>query len=233
MSNISVYRNEDKYIIGTEKAIQIKNKLLGIMKEDIHSSNQQGYKVKSLYFDSIDNEDFYTKLAGTEVRKKIRLRVYDEDDDVCKLEIKKKNGNLSNKVSILLRTEDAKKIIMGNYGILTKYFDSPEAVYVYNLMISKCYRPVALIEYDRIAFTSSINNIRVTLDMNVRSSETNFNIFEKNIITTPVFYNQTILEIKYDGKLLGYISDILKQFHLTKTSISKYCIGRVNYSQII
>ncbi len=49
------------------------------------------------------------------------------------------------------------------------------------------YRPVVLIDYDRRAFYHEENNIRLTLDSNIRSSETNFDIFSENIPMVPAF----------------------------------------------
>ena len=46
--------------------------------------------IRSLYFDSLDDDDYYSKLNGEYVRKKIRLRTYDVSSNKVKLEIKQK-----------------------------------------------------------------------------------------------------------------------------------------------
>ena len=52
--------------------------------------NQLGYMIRSMYFDSINDDDYYEKLSGEVNRKKIRLRIYDKEGELVKLEIKQK-----------------------------------------------------------------------------------------------------------------------------------------------
>ena len=229
MEDLSVNRSENKYLINEVTSMQIEKKLSTIIEKDEHS-NDGGYIVRSLYFDSINNIDFMTKLAGTEVRKKIRIRSYSTEDKFVKLEAKLKNGDLQNKVSVSISREDAKELINCNYSVLLKYFEKSEASkLIYRIMALGCYRPVAMIEYDRMAFTYPYFNTRLTLDKHIRSSETNYNIFDKDIVFTPIFNEMALLEIKYDEHLMKFISKTLQQFNLNKTSFSKYCVGRPNF----
>lgn len=223
---LSVNRSEYKYIISIPKMRELQNKFNVILKRDDNSKNGS-YSVRSLYFDSINNIDFNTKLAGTRVRKKIRLRVYNPNDKYCKLEMKKKNGDFSNKISVWISKSDAINLIKGKYNVLSKYFDkSNEAVEIFTVMSLGCYRPVVMVEYERIAYTYPMYNTRLTFDFNIRSSESNFNLFDKKIIYNTIINNETILEVKYNQKLMGFINEVLKPFKLTRISISKYCAGR-------
>ena len=88
------------------------------------------------------------------------------------------------------------------------------------------YRPVVMVEYDRLAYFHPLYNTRITFDYNIKSSESNFDLFDKKINYTNIFNDYVILEVKYNKKLLGFISDILKKQKLTMLSISKYCISR-------
>ena len=96
---LSVFRNEKKYLIPYSTALSIRGKLDGILFRDSHSKTS-GYVVRSLYFDSVNNIDYMTKLAGVERRKKIRMRIYSSDAKECKLELKQKDGDLQHKVSL-------------------------------------------------------------------------------------------------------------------------------------
>ena len=223
---LSVNRNEYKYIIPITSMQQLKYKFNVILKKDTNSK-KEGYSVRSLYFDSMNNIDFNTKLAGTEIRKKIRIRVYKPTDTKCKLEMKKKNGDYSHKVSVWISKSDAKELIKGKYNVLEKYFEkSKEALEIFMVMSLGCYRPVVMVEYQRIAYTYPMYDTRLTFDYNIRSSESNFNLFDKNIIYNTIINNETILEVKYNEKLMGFISETLKPFNLNRISISKYCMGR-------
>lgn len=44
--------------------------------EDKHNG-AGGYRIRSLYFDTLDDNDYRDKLDGMELRRKIRLRNYD------------------------------------------------------------------------------------------------------------------------------------------------------------
>ena len=221
-----VNRNEYKYIIPITDMQQLMKKFDVALKKD-NNSLSGSYSVRSLYFDSINNIDFNEKLAGTMVRKKIRIRVYNPNDEKCKLEMKKKNGDHSRKISVWISKEDATELIKGEYYVLSKYFDkSNEAVEIFTVMSMGCYVPVAMIEYERIAYTYPMYDTRLTFDFNIRSSESNFNLFDKKIMFNTIINNEIVLEVKYNEKLMGFISEILKPFNLNRISISKYCSGR-------
>jgi VTC domain. len=225
----SILRKEIKYRIPLNKALIIKNCLDKLLQRDAHGVGGI-YSVRSLYFDSINNKDFSEKLSGTENRKKVRIRIYNGDSSPCKLELKRKKGEYQCKQSLLISELDAKAIMQGNFDILKKYFIYSEtSVNIYKIMEVGGYRPVALIEYDRTAYKHSLYDTRITLDMNIRSSESNFDLFSSKTIYTPTEYENVILEVKYSGKMLRYISDILVQFDLNQYTYSKYCTGRRIY----
>ena len=83
-----------------------------------------------------------------------------------------------------------------------------------------------MIEYDRLAYQYPLYDTRVTLDMGIRSTEANLNIFSSEVNYTPIMCETAVLEIKYSGKCMGFLKDALGQFDLTQNSYSKYCSGR-------
>ena len=225
-SALSVFRNEKKYLVPYRNAVAIRGKLDEILARDEHSETA-GYMVRSLYFDSINNIDYKTKLAGVQRRKKIRIRSYSPDAEKCKLEMKEKDGDLQHKVSLWIAREDAQELSKLNYSALTKYFDeSQDAVLIYTTMVMGGYRPVVLVEYDRSAYIYPVYNTRITVDMNLRSSESNLDLFCDRPVYTVLMKEDVILEVKYNQRLVRFLSDILRQYHLTQCSVSKYCLGR-------
>lgn len=84
-----VNRRELKYAISEFDYYKINDLLKQILTPDSNNGNY-GYRIRSLYFDSVDNCDYYAKIHGEEVRKKIRLRIYDTSCQWVKLEIKRK-----------------------------------------------------------------------------------------------------------------------------------------------
>lgn len=225
MKKLDVRREENKYLISEIESIKIQNKLSKVLNLD-SNSKKHGYTIRSLYFDSINDIDYNDKLCGREDRKKIRLRVYDTKSNKCKLEIKKKHGDIQNKISLWIKKEDALKLIDGDYSVLYNYFNNEDAKYIYSVMTLGCYRPKVLIEYKRIAYTFNEFNTRLTFDFDIKSSESNFNIFDKDINYLNIFDKDIILEVKYNGNLLEFISKILKEYNLKNISYSKYLYSR-------
>lgn len=223
---LSVYRSENKYWIEKIEEARLQKQLDQILQRDNHSK-EHSYIVRSLYFDSLDETDYLEKLAGVEIRKKIRIRTYDPNASRCKLEVKKKFGNLQNKISLWITKEDAISLTKGEYDVLIKYFDNnPEAVEIYSLMRLGLYRPCVLIEYDRIAYTYPRYRTRITFDQKIRATESCLDLFAQNPMYHDVVGAGTVLEVKYDGKLMRFISQILKTYNITQTAISKYVMSR-------
>lgn len=223
------FRKEIKYIIPKTKAVMIKNRLNSFLPLDDYSGNR-GYSVRSLYFESVNNIDFSEKLAGKSHRKKIRLRIYNGDVSLCKLEIKEKQGDRQYKQSLFVSVPDAKELIQGNCDVLKKYFQANGiGLKVYSIMKQGLYRPVVQVEYDRLAYQYPMYDTRITIDDNIRASESNLDIFSSKINYSPVLCEDAILEIKYSDKMMGFISTVLNQFDLEQSAYSKYCAGRRVY----
>lgn len=225
---LNVSRKELKYLINFTDYSYLSTALRGALDSDKHNG-AFGYSIRSLYFDTPSNTDFHEKMDGLEKRKKIRLRCYSHEDTVVKLEIKRKIGDNQRKLSVMISREDAKELIKCNYDVLLKY--SGQAVEtIYNLMKFEHYVPVVLIEYRRKAFIHPTNNIRITLDSDIRSSETCFGLFDKHPMLYPTMEeNNYILEVKYDGFLYKWIGEILWRCDTSRLAISKYSTSRWLY----
>lgn len=220
-----VLRKEKKILLTIDEYYRIKEKLKKVISLD-KNSKDNGYTVRSLYFDTIDDKDFESKENGLEIRRKIRLRNYGADSNFANLEMKQKQGEFQKKRSLKLSKEDAKKLIDGNNSILLKYSES-FAYECYCLMNMYCYRPKAVVEYKRDAFIVKENKIRITLDHDIKATESNFDIFDNNLNQNLMMNNFfVVLEVKYDGFLLSYVKDLLKDIDKREISISKYCLGR-------
>lgn len=224
-SEIRVMRTERKYPVDTLRASSLFSRLSCVLQGD-SINGTSSYLVRSLYFDTVCNDDYFDKMAGLERRKKIRLRIYDPNAQTAKLEIKEKQGNAQLKRSLLLSREQAIRIQNSDYSAL-KEIESPLAAELYGIMQTQCYRPVCIVEYDRIAFMNPTNDTRITLDSKIRSNEGNFSIFDPDLVTYPVSsFSETILEVKYNGFLLSYIKDMLGSLYCTESANSKYCMAR-------
>ena len=220
-----VLRQENKYLLNSIDHMRINNKLKSFLQED-SNNGIDGYKVRSLYFDTINEDDYEEKEAGIELRRKIRLRIYNPSDDTAKLEMKQKQGNAQKKRSLTVSREDAVELTKGNYYPLLKYED-PFAAELFGYMTMKCYRPKTIVQYNRKAFIARENKTRITLDSHIISTESSYDIFLENLPMNPVLdeYN-SVLEVKFNGFLLSYIKDILNLADRSPLAVSKYCLAR-------
>lgn len=146
--------------------------------------------------------------------------------DFALLEMKQKQGIKQKKRSLKLSVEDSKRLIAGEYSVLLKY-DDLFAAECFTKMTMLCYRPKTVVTYQRKAFIANENKIRITFDHNIKATESNFDIFSENIVENSVLDPYlVILEVKFNGFLLSYIKDLLRQIDTSETSASKYCMGR-------
>ena len=220
----SVLRTEEKYLLSHPQALTLQNKLRALLHVDDFGDND-GYRVRSLYFDSFHNIDYREKNAGTYHRKKIRLRIYDEKQVNAKLELKEKHGALQHKVSVTISRQDAVRLCQGDYGTLLDY-KTPDAIRLYTMMSLGLYRPAAIIEYNRLAFTYDVFSTRITFDSNVRSSDLLLDLYEPLFPWNYIVNQSVILEVKYNQLLPGFLSAVLDHENLTKLSVGKYALGR-------
>ena len=220
MEVLKTFRHEYKFVIPYEEMLTLRNKL-----DDLLTLDQGGsYKVRSLYFDSYDEKDYFDKLNGEMIRKKIRLRIYDINSDKVKLEIKGKYDYHQLKESLIINRVDAERIINGEYNILLSYDnDLARRIYLY---LSEGYKPKVIIEYDRIAYITSTTT-RLTFDFNIKRSNDYEKFFTNDINYLDIVDSKdVVLEIKFDRFLEPYIADILNSYNGRYQSVSKYMMGR-------
>lgn len=177
--------------------------------------------VRSLYFDSAMLDDFVENLAGTSVRKKLRLRWYDDDSRRATLEVKSKRNQLgvkhSFKIELPQPLEDLEFTDLP--GILAAQL--PEHALP---LLTRGAVPAALITYDRRYFVSADGRIRVTLDENIQTWE-QLGCRRLNDRRPDAFPHVVVLEIKYAAEfdselrsMLGFLPGRISRF-------SKYAIG--------
>lgn len=222
---LTVLRREEKYALTTAEAACYAGRFSNFLQSD-HFSNNGSYAVRSLYFDTPDDKDFYDKLNEQNLRRKVRLRIYHPNDSKAKLELKQKENIYQKKRSLTIRKNEALALIKGDYSVLLHYHD-PFAAEMYAIMAGECYRPKTIIEYQRRAFMAKENHIRITFDSCINATESDYNLFSPTLAMHPILNrSDTILEIKYTHFLPGYLSGILSQINRRSVSASKYCLGR-------
>ena len=161
-----------------------------------------------------------------ELRRKLRLRLYDPRGDFAMLEMKQKQGMYQKKRSLRLAREDAQRVARGDYTPLAESTD-PFAQECYAVLQCHTYRPKTVVEYRRKAFIAKENRIRITLDHQIAASESHLDPFDPALVLNPVLDPWlAVLEVKYNGFLLSYIREIINSCNRSELSVSKYCFAR-------
>ena len=225
-TSLEVKRKEIKYYINSSDAFAAMNALGQALDRDTHDKGQ-GYFIRSLYFDTLENRAFEEKMMGVERRKKYRLRLYDFNSKLVKFEVKKKFNDSIVKETLWLEKRDAKEVQKGNYEVLLGY-DSPVARKIYAEFKTLCYKPVVVIDYVRSAFVYDFNNTRITFDRGIRANSIDLNMFNKSLFMKPLLSDKlAVLEVKFNHFIPGWIKSVI-QMRSCHSAISKYCIGRLD-----
>lgn len=222
-----VLREEKKFLINVEDFLRLSHRLDQVMIQDPHNGTH-GYVIRSLYFDTIYDRDFFEKDAGVELRRKMRLRIYDPAADFAMLEMKQKQGAQQRKRSLRVSRADAERLCRADFSPLLRY-EEPFAAECYGILATRCYRPVTIVEYHRKAFIARENKIRVTFDNQIAATESSFDLFSPRLNMNPVLDRfDVVLEVKYNGFLLDYIRQMINCVDRGELSVSKYVLARQN-----
>lgn len=223
------YRHELKFLVSQKQLDLLGFRLNLIMKQDIHQKGK-AYKIRSLYFDDINNSCLRENENGVDRRKKYRIRIYDGKMDVIKLEKKIKVRGMTRKYAEIIQYDNCIKWIeQKDVSLLRCNSELEQELYVKHK--TEGMHPVTIVEYERTAFVEKRGNIRITFDRNISCSEMVHRFTEEKIPLIPLLpVGQHILEIKYDEFLPEYIKEVMEIGSLQRSTFSKYVYAR-NYKK--
>lgn len=218
------YRHEYKFLISRADAELLKLRLPHIMEPDPHAGETGRYTIRSLYFDDFEGTAYYDKVDGVNERAKYRIRFYDYDSSLLKLEKKEKLGNLTRKTAQTITKRDARAL---EFAHTDGCPDNPDGLTgeLRIACVSKGLRPRVLVDYDRTPFICRDGNTRITLDENLRTRPYIPHLFASPRAMVPVLDpNQVILEVKFDDFLPGYLATALSDIPKVSMAISKFAL---------
>lgn len=219
-------RYELKYYINFSEYEILREKLQHVLKKDKNSVSEEGYHIRSLYFDNFLNSDLYDKNYGIFRRKKFRIRIYNLSDRVIKLERKNRFGEMINKDSLVISKEEYEKILSWDYDFLREKKDALANDF-YLFLRSEHMSPKIIVDYTREAFIEDIEDVRVTFDKYLSAGINSIDIFDPNIVSIEsLTYPQMIMEVKFNTFLPDFIREILQLDSHFRSAISKYVICR-------
>jgi len=214
-------RHERKYYLANEDYSFVKALILNHPAQFREIYNKR--VVNNIYFDMPGFDFFYDNVNGNQIRKKIRIRWYDETFSHQKkltLEYKLKNGLAGTKISYPLTD-----IYTGAGFEITQIRNDLKSeelpLNVYNELLA-CY-PVLLNRYVREYFVSDDNKCRLTLDrelsyFRIHSGKNYFNVCYNAL-------DDVVLEMKYNPADEPVADSISQKFPFRVTKSSKYVSG--------
>lgn len=235
-------RKEYKYCVPIEMLDPIRQRFLAHMAHDPNCRDRERnrYSVRSIYFDTPHLLFYFEKIDGLKIRKKLRVRAYNNCTPDCPafLEIKRKYKDNIYKERARVAFDEVENLTNG----ARLHLLSGESSFVERAALNKfifltkklSLVPTALITYEREAlFGIDDSSLRVTFDYHVRSLSNPiiddlFREEDLRNVTDPFF----IVEIKFWGRMPIWIRSILRDFNLRRESVSKYCRGLDRWNNV-
>ena len=219
-------RRELKFLISYAEYLQLKSRVSALLNYDVNAG-ENGYFIRSVYFDDICESAYYQKLAGFGERKKYRLRSYNKSPDYITLERKEKFNLWVDKENAVIDRDVCNSLIAGDFSVLEGR-EEQVCREVYSQFRASGFHSSVIVDYHREAFVYPVSNLRITFDKNLHAGGiTGFSMFEEDdgvYVTVPAFINNSvILEVKYDEYVPEFVRSIIPSFTGVPISISKYC----------
>jgi len=228
-------RRELKYFIKPELIPEIRALIAPYVEVDPYAKGRKNntYTIRSIYFDTDQLDFYYEKLDGLKIRKKIRVRSYNEFDPegIAFLEIKRRYNNriVKERVCVPLSQLELICIERSNPNGHSDRFSNGAAVmnkFLYNLSVLDL-QPTLLVTYEREAYIGNDDNsIRVTFDKDVRAfiAPQLDDLFADDGFEY-LTDGRCILELKFNGYMPKWMRYLVAELNIRVQPISKYCMG--------
>ena len=231
--NTITSKYEYKYLIPNECLNVLRDMISPFVEADSYMKygGSEGYTVRSIYYDTRQFEFYHDKLEGLKIRKKLRIRGYNEHNgnDIIFLEIKRKNEKAISKDRAPVKYEnlhhlftgDIEPYILTDNGIKNAVENSQR--FFFHIR-RKSLKPIVLVIYEREAFMGKFDrSLRITFDKNLRSTinpDIHMLYNDENIkYSLP---HNFVLEVKFHGIFPSWLSAIISSFSFKRQSYSKY-----------
>ena len=228
-------RRELKYYIPPSHISKVLSITRPYIEVDPYAAERENndYTIRSIYFDTKQLDFYYDKIDGLEVRKKVRVRAYNEflADGSAFLEIKRKYNNNIVKERTQIPYKNIERVCVNlenTNGHLHKWTNDAAVMnrFLYNLRQLNLH-PSLLVTYEREAYIGKMDDtLRVTFDKNVRAlaAPKLHEMFCEDGFED-VTNGQCILELKFTGFMPKWMRSLVAVLEFRAQSISKYCLG--------
>lgn len=217
-------RSEIKYLVPVEVLPALRARIAPFARLDPYASGQAQpcYTVRSIYFDTLNLRYYHEKVEGLKVRKKLRIRAYNQPSDTAKvfLEIKHKVDARTRKERVAIPAHALQEVLC------TPPSASPPAHHFCYALHHYALRPLLLVVYDREPYVGTMDlSLRITFDQHLRSYlYPGLEDLYREQALTPALPDHVILEVKFDGTFPFWLRGILGSWGLRQRALSKYVI---------
>lgn len=216
---IDVFQRVEKKYLMTAETYQLFQKEI----QDYMQADQYGlHTICNIYFDTIADELIRNSIEKPVYKEKLRLRSYGipNYNSQVFLEIKRKYKGIVYKRRVAMTLKEASYYL--EHGIRPK--NDSQILKEIDYFI-KFYKPIPklYLAYDRVAFFGKEdNNIRMTIDANIRSRKDDLALEQGDRGELLLEQDMYLLEIKVPNAYPIWLAEILSKLEIYPISFSKY-----------
>ena len=208
-----------KYMITTAQREFIVAEMEPYMTPDLYGKTT----VRNIYYDTDTYLLVRRSIEKPVYKEKLRIRSYEQanPDSIVFVELKKKYKSTVYKRRISLHETEAMQWISGIQSCSNHTQISDEIDYFLNYY--NPLHPTVFLSYKREAFYAKDgSNFRITFDDTILSRTEDLSL-QSELYGTPILPDDMVLmELKCSGSIPLWMTQILSQNHIYKTSFSKY-----------
>ena len=218
MNDYVFRRREQKYLLDERQRQAIEDAMHENMEPDKYARSA----VRNIYYDTKDRRLIRRSLEKPAYKEKLRLRGYGviKPEDEVFLEMKKKYKGIVYKRRVSMEEQQATaymadpaaRLDAGQIGREIDYFKD-----FYGTL-----QPALYLSYDRQAWHSADNSLRVTLDWNICYRRDNLTLVSEPDGVQLLEPGQSLLEIKTATAMPLWLASLLSEYKIRQTSFSKY-----------
>lgn len=211
-------RYELKYMLTTEQ----KEKVLQAMEPYMSLDKYGRTTIRNLYFDTDNYRLIRRSIEKPAYKEKLRIRCYSQatPDSTVFVELKKKYKHVVYKRRISLSEKEAIEWLCEN----KLHPDTQISAEIdYFIQYYGTLHPTVFLSYEREAYYSKDNSdFRVTFDDNILCRQDNLSLKTESYGTPILPEGMVLMELKCSGGIPLWMTHILSQEKIYKTSFSKY-----------
>lgn len=218
---MAILRNELKFYLHSADALLLKQRLGAVLSTDRHTKPGSPYHIRSLYFDDPNFTAYFDKINSLEKREKFRIRYYNEDLHFIRLEKKQKFGKFCRKeweeipLALAEKALSYPPFLSEPIGALSEEF--------FQKIRSCGLAPCFFVDYQRTAFVSPMEDVRITIDENLKALKFSSSLSEKSPLSIPALEEgESILEIKFNRFLPTHLIPLWEGIPMIQSSVSKF-----------